>query len=387
MDPTQQTEPQEQPQSAPDAIQAAIEAYRSQAATPLELPTEAPAEQPRDEQGRFTAQEADEPAEDAPEGENAPADDTEATPEGDEPAEGEDGEPFVLQIQPRREGEEPVELELGDVDPATREVIQAALNDGLRRDEFRRQMEAVERQRSELAEFEERLSVDPVGVLAEHVPEDVRAQTVLALLARDAALLERVQDELLEWEGDERARELARVRMDREIDERRDLVRDDLRARREAQAHATQLAEAIQSLVPQGADEQDVADFLTDARDYVRGVLQTREVAPDEIPQLLERRTRRYFGPSAAGAPRAPAVKPGPQAGVARPGSPEAQALADRVQQAKQTGRRFVQASVRRAAAATSPAGAGSAPATSPKPPKGAGIKGAVEFYRQQGHL
>jgi hypothetical protein len=405
------TEVQQPDAPVVNPIAAAVAAFADKRDAPLETPSPA-VQWERDEKGRFKSpeeqaaeaatgeapadpfaaeleawqKEQNPDAENAPQTDEVPADDQEGAPEGDKPAEGEDGV-FAVEIRGRREGEEPITLELPGLDTQTQELVRAALNDGIRRDEFNRQQESLQRARQEIAEFEDTIAADPVGVALQFMRKEDRQNLVIALLAEDAELYDHIADETYGWEQDPRARELAAHKLRETRRTKTESTLEELRGRRQAQQHAENLWTAVTGLVPDGVDETDAIDFLADSRSYLQGLARERDLTVEEIPQLLERRVSRYFRGGAPAPANPPAPKPKAN-GVARPNGPEAEALQRQLAEAQATGRRFVQGSLRRKeAAASAPAGAGGAPTLSAKLPAGTGIKDAIAHFRKQGHV
>src|SRR5574341_300930 len=141
---------------------------------------------------------------------------------------------LIVEIPRRRQGDEPIKLAVEDKETAER--LRQAINGGLRRDELKRRMEAVERQRRELEGIidslprdpvhfyrrkveldllEQRLEIDPIGFLVERVKPEIQVGLAKHLLAVPEVFAA-VSQEIEDWRDETvRAQRLADLRAKR----------------------------------------------------------------------------------------------------------------------------------------------------------------------------
>lgn len=353
--------PAEQP-AKPTTIAGAVQAARDNLAA-----SQAAGDKPVVEEKPATEEkpiEVEKPVEGTPEVEK-PVE--EEKPEGgaeEEKPEGE-GKPaeFIAEIPGRRPGEEPIKLAVEDA--ATLERINQALKGGLRRDEFARSMEAVNRQREELDIVEQHLEIDPVGFLAERVKPEIQVELVRHLLSLPE-VFEKVTADLEEWQDPDKARarraELGKDRADRSRQTERELAQI-----REVREQGRKIRDTVEAIMPADMQEDEAAlfrdDCLTDVAAWCRANPKVARLRPEEVIGILERRLRHHgLTPESAlaglssGQPLRRATAAAPKKALA-PSTPD-------VPTALATGAKLKAASAdRREAAAIPGAGAGARPA------------------------
>lgn len=331
-----------------------------------EVPNEGEAEPGEEDEADEVAPTEDDETEDEAE---APDDESDEAPEG-----------VTVRLPGRGEGEE---LEIEVSDPETAERLRQVANDGMRRAEFNRRIGEVEQGRAELREVEELIQQDPVGFVTERLDASLREQVTTALLA-DPEIYERVAETLTGWDEDPSRRDADRYRIRAEQAERRDKLRTEQAEGRAVREHAHAVAAAVRELIPDDADDRTARDFYADAIGDLQRAARERDVAPADVPALLERRLRLYGLPATARDSLTAEHAPSAGDAAARPGGRKAPDPASRAATARATGKRFRQASARRRqVAATAPAGAGAPPLQQARAPKGTGVKGAVEHARK----
>jgi hypothetical protein len=337
-----------------------------------ENPLAALAEEPEDEgadEGGEGEPEAE--AEGAPEEPKA-AEEEEEEEETEEPEE-DGGQVEVVELPAFRDGQEPLPIEVSDPDAAER--LRALINNGMRREDYKRQMAAVEADRTELNFITSSLESDPVNFMAEHVKPDLRVQLARYLLATAseedyAAITEQADD----WASDPRERELAALKLDRERRKRQEEAVAVRRQEQEQQERAAAVVGAIQELVPDSFDEQQGNRFYRIAVDEIKDYARTHRLTtlePERVPVILEKAgILRMFGIKADAAKTAPGSASRARAETPAAGKPAA-APTDAKARAKAGEERMKKrAAARRAATAVAPTGSGAAPQRT-QPPRG----------------
>lgn len=270
--------------------------------------------------------------------------------------------PVTVVLPGLRNGEQPIEIDFPDQESADR--VRAAMNDGMRADELRRQVGKVDAQRQELDYIEDMIRVDPVGFVVERMPTNVRLELAMTILAEDGAL-EQVRPMLDKWAENDDARKIdrleaanVRVQSRSKIDENVSVMRQ-----QRAAVHAvTSTVDAMSSLVAPELQDQFVLDTLADMQSYAAQNPRVGRLQAPQIVKLLETRLRVYgLKPADALA----AIQSPPTRGLptAQPKGEAAQKIAAQVAAARQTGEDLrSRAAVRRAAASVPSPGAGGAP-------------------------
>jgi hypothetical protein len=256
----------------------------------------------------------------------------------------------------------------------------------------------IERAQEELAEFEDMISMDPVGFVTQHMPAQHRPLVALQLLldpqnlgAVQAYLADRatqlaatmgedgVPGSLAEILEDPRALRLLQSDMRAERGELEKQLRLQGEERKTLKVNAAKVREQIESLLP---TEITGEQRTTLYRDVVRDVKETaarlklKALKPEEVELLVVRRFAAYgLKPKAAAA-----GGPAPRNGAAPPsGAP------DRTQ-GRSAAELQAASATRRAAAAAAPAGVG-APASPPREPLApdATTSGVIEKLKAEG--
>lgn len=376
---------------APSSIQEASQRFRQQMAGVPDQPVgevtdtdpNAPSwERPRDPAtGQFTR--AEETA--TPDAAAAAApEEGELAPEAQGEAEAESPEPVVVTlpaIGDRGGQAEEVQIALDPADPQSAAIadrLRFLANNGMRRQEFERQMASVQTQRAELEDFVAEWETVPEAVIG-RMREDIQDRVFRALLP---LYIER-QPQLIEaWYNDESARRLGVA------DLKTQTVEDarTLEQARQARARGREVQAAVEQLIPSAASEEDVADFRADALRYLADLDRRGEpVTKENVRDLLASRLRRYgfsepAGPGSESVAAATPKKPAPV--IARPVGD----TAERLKAARNTPARLQELKATQAAAAkTPPAGQGAAPAQPLRPPPNLTITEASKWYRKHG--
>lgn len=253
-------------------------------------------------------------------------------------------EELAVTLPPRRDGEEPLAFQA-----QTREQAEALrrLNNGYLRGEQAREVQAqAQAQLAELQAFEQRLTADPVGVLLERVPQQVRANLVEALIATDFETVKPVIDKLY---GNPEAQALARASI---TDKRTEYGQQVAQARTQAEYNAA-IEHSVGSLIPDHASQEDAVLFARLAHSQLVAIDSAAPgtVTPESVSEHLGSIAARFFGAPAAEpsgrTTEAPAPAPQPPAVPAPVAPVSPQTL-----------------TARAAARAIAPQGAGAAPAT-----------------------
>lgn len=319
-----------------------------------------------------------------------------ATPEAAAAAEGAEGagaddDPLLtIELVPRR-GQDPITIKVEDRETA--EALRATRNLAGRAEQAEEQLGTLRQQAVEIEAFEHLLEVDPVGTLIDklHPRHHVTlAEHVLAQLPPEA--FEAVRARLNGWEESPDRREADAARFENTRIKTRGEVQQKIAVREHKRAvvdRITQNVQLLEELVSPEIARQFRSDALGDLAAYIRENRVPGHVAPERFPEILATRLRLYgITPDQARAAlttdaRTPHPSPRP-----RPKGPAAEALAasQAAQGSTANGQQFIKASrVRKVAAAGAP-GAG-APVTVPagaRPPKGTGVKGTINWLRQQ---
>jgi hypothetical protein len=303
--------------------------------------------------------------------------------EGEKPeAEAEKTE-FIAEFPGRKPGDEPIKLAVEDAE--TLERVNQAIKGGLRRDEFNRSMEAVNRQREELDIVEQHLEIDPIGFLSERVKPEIQVELVRHLLSLPD-VFEAVTADLEEWQDpDKLARgraELGKARSDRSRQTERELGQ--IRAVRE---QGRKIRDTVEAIIPADMSEEEAAlfrdDSLTDVAAWCRANPKVARLRPEEVIGILERRLRHHGLTPESALAGLSSGQPLRRATAAAPQKAPAPSIPD-VPTALATGAKLKQASLaRREAAAVPGAGAGARPTTIEAPAQ-QGVKERLAWLRKK---
>lgn len=246
-------------------------------------------------------------------------------------------------------------------DPEVAEAVRHLVNNGMRREEFKRRMESVEQKESEQRELVARIQYAPESIVDALSPEN-RARFASYLLAQD---FDRLLPMLQSWAENDITRQQALLYSQQQAFTSRQQFESAVATQRQER----QIMRAVENLIPDHATPADADDFRQAAIARLTAVTQQGgDVRPETVAQHLDRDVRRFgFLPPADPDPsRTPSLVPTQPAPSARsaPAPADVKARADATQQ------RLAQvAKQRQAAAPIAPRGAGAAPATTiPRP-------------------
>ena len=349
--------------TAPSSIAEASKALREKALA-----------QPRDEAGKFVAPVDGEPVDGAaPAPESQPESEV-AAPDASEPIE---PAVFVLKGDAQR-GEADIELDISGLPPEVVERLTQSEKRGMKRREYDAQMAKVDKLRADLDAFETEISVDPVGVVLNHLAPAKRLDMSEVLLLEHWDALAPLIESL--WQ-DEAGRMRRLTDLKTGVQSRRAEVATTVQATRAA----TAVKAAVAALVPESADDGTASEFYATSIALLQNAITRGEsVAPDSVPTLLAAHRRRFFAADAGTTANTPparpklAVKAAPspvtRAAVAAP-SPSTVLSQDAVR---------AQTLARSAALATAKSGVGAGAVERPGPGPNATVKEASAFLRAQ---
>lgn len=360
--------------------------------------------QGRDEHGRFVPKEpphevgdvreavdADSPdpaLQDQEEPQEEPQEDAEVHPEADTadapPEDGEAPEPTVetdeegwltAELPPRREGEAPVVIETDDPEIAKR--IGQLRAGYMRGSEFRRRMEQLQYERTDLQARLEMLQADPASYITHQAEPETRRDIALALLA-DEQIYGQVAEKLEEWSVNPELREAERARIERDQYKRQIEAMRQREHQEIVTTEARKARETVYSCIPDDVDDaladRFVNDCITDIQRFASR--SERQVTAQDVPQIIAERLRLYepygFRATAPGAPNGSTRRP-----AKRPSAPK-NGTAPR-----DTGKEVRDARARMRTVAATPAGTGGGTAaTSLRPPPGTRLEDAFKYAR-----
>lgn len=288
-------------------------------------------------------------------------------------------EPQPVTVTLKSRSGEDVEIEVTDERVA--EALRANAKDGMRGEEYRKKMQAVEEHLAEKRAFETMIETNPEGLILQHLPHDKQVSLAVALVAKhwDAIAPNLVK---FDTEPASRISEAANAEI-RMRDQQRDYEKLTTQ-----QKYAVQLESAARSLIPEHIADDVAEQFLADAaRDLGAAVNQRGMLPIDDVKSVLSRRLALYgFDKPASGAASSapvPLKRPIARA-VSRPNQATTAATATVTAGANAgaTVRRAVTA--QRVAAAVPPAGAGAATVKAPLVPQNADVKQASQVLRKQ---
>ena len=279
---------------------------------------------------------------------------------------------FVLKGDPQR-GESDIELDITGLPPEVVERLEQNEKRGMKRREYEAQMARVDKMRADLDAFETEISVDPVGVVLNHLAPAKRTDLAAVLLLEQWDTFAPMIEQL--WQ-DEAGRMRRLNDLKNGVQSRRAEVATTVQATRAA----TAVRSAVASMVPDTADEATAAEFYHTSIALLQNALARGEqVAPESVPTLLAAHRRRFFTADAAATTTPPtrpklAVRSAPSS--TKPAGSPVTVLAQDAFRA--------QTLARQAALATAGAGAGAGAVQRPGPPENATIEQASAFLRAQ---
>lgn len=272
---------------------------------------------------------------------------------------------FTLTLPAVRSGQEARDIPIDGLDQDAVERLQSLVNDGMRRDEFTRQMRTVESQREELSFVEDIMKADPAGFLIEHIPADVQLEVGLAILGQPG-MLEQAVAIIEKWNENPQQREIDLLRAQQARSENREKVKETVEAsssQRAAVRAVFAAADAMATAVAPELREQFVDDVAAEIQRYANQNGAAPKLTPEQFVQVVGKRVQLYgLTPEQA---LAALKSPGRAASLptARPSGEAATRIAAQVAAARTTGERLTAgAAVRRAAAVVPAPGTGAAP-------------------------
>jgi hypothetical protein len=328
--------------------------------------------QPRNPDGTFTTPEGTPPVTEA-----TPAAPTAPESEAPAPEPVVEAEPavFVLKGDQQR-GESDIELDITGLPPEV--VARLELNEtrGMKRKEYESAMARVEKLRGDLDAFETEISVDPVGVVLNHLAPAKRLDMSEVLLLEHWDALAPLIESL--WQ-DEAGRMRRLTDLKTGVQSRRTEVATTVQAARAA----TAVKSAVAALVPETADESTAAEFYATSIALLQNALSRGEtVAPDAVPTLLAAHRRRFFAADAVEPANTPPARP--KLAVRSAPSPTRAAVTPSPTTVLSQDAIRAQTLARTAALATAHAGAGAGAVERPGPGANATIEEASRFLRAQ---
>jgi len=303
-----------------------------------------------------------------------------------EEAEEEPDAALVVQLAPRREGEEPLEIVCANQETADR--LRMSIKNGMRRDRYFAALTELNTKREELASLEDKIIANPVLFVVKSVGERFHVDIALHLLSLPG-VWEKVAPLLEGWDYEDK-RSRAMLELERNRNAATSEWHRDLKGMQSSREQARIINESLEKLIPDVMDDDEAALLITDLRRDTAEYVETNKVAnlhPRDLPRILERRLKQYGiersdaeaalsveGPPPVRVKTAPSAAAKP---AGRKSPPDAAA-------ARETGAKLTQqVENRRAAAAVPGAGAGTTPAA-PALPTGQTIRERVQTLRQR---
>lgn len=319
--------------------------------------------------------------------ETATAEATAETAEGAEAVEGEaatgeeaaeERKPVLVSLPSGKDGEPEIEIALdGENAERIAERIAFLKNNGMRKQEFQKRLDAVERREGEVEQFVAAMETVPEMIVGNLNPA-IRDRIFRALLPQ---YIEQSPELIEQWYNDPAARRLGLA----ELRESTVEGREQLSQRTTAAERARSVVKAVENLIPAHASDQDAEDFRADSLRYLAS-LRPEAVTPENVGEHLARYRHRYgFDRDASGAGTAGAVATGTPHKLTATASPVGDA-ALRLRAAQAASARLKEAQATRdAAAKLAREGAGAQPAARPAPPPNLNIQQAGKWLRQNG--
>lgn len=327
------------------------------------------------------APDAEPEAEEEAEAEQAP----ETEPEGGESAPAED---LLVTLPAVRDGQEPLELEVGDKETAER--LRAVTKGALRKDTFHRAMQDVEARSDEIRQAEDEIEIDPTNFVFGRLPEDSHVALARELLTQPK-VFEALKGDLETWLQDEgAARESARLALKEQRTDRLGMSQAEVQARRDGRAAGREIRNAVTRMIPEEIEDGTATalfdDLMRDLRDHAIAH-PDKLLRPADVGPILERRLRLYgvdvkSAIAAATATDTPPVPSRVPRSPTKPAAPAPQKPDEAA--ARAAGQKLVaQAKARKAGARVPGTGAGS-PAAGPALPPNQGIKARTAMLRER---
>ena len=345
-----------------------------------------PAGQPRDEQGRVAPKEAAHGAQEGEEGEGA----TEEQGDGEEAPQA-----FAVALMPRRDGEDPLELELtpeqieklGGPEDA-REWLDRTRNGVMRRAQVLEERRGLEQLRAEVQGEREQFYADleddqrAQDLIVNHLRPEVQEGVLEALVASvPQETFERIVDRVLEFNRDPRERELAALKRrvpreepkPEETSTRPEKVAD---LPPEIRQRSTAILDAVAGLAPESMPDDKFGAYYQDA---VKGLVTYTElngddITPDDALEVLKGLgvLRKHGLSLPGGSDPAPASRTGRQS---PPGSDQEEDAGSRFKERIQA---------RKNASAVTPAGQAAALSGGGSAPQGRTVEERMKWFKKE---
>lgn len=208
-------------------------------------------------------------------------------------------EPAVEMVKVSLPGSRPDQDDELEVDPKTAETLQRLKKGYLRGEQVQQERAALSQQRAEVNDLLDRIEFDPVGLMREHVSDDVKPDLVLQVLADPAILGQKV------WLGKEEVsvRDALMLLLDEndskwvrpELEKKGFQLKEDLRVRAEKRTNDRRTADAIERSVeaclPESMEDAQRELFRSDAlRDLAQMMRDGVRLTPTNLPLALEAR-------------------------------------------------------------------------------------------------
>lgn len=300
-------------------------------------------------------------------GTEKPADAAAATPD-----------PIVVKI-PQGANEPDLEIEVPDQAVADR--INELRNDGLRKAEFTRRLEAIESRELDMRTQEAVLERSPESFVVERLKPEARVEIAKAILA---AHWDDLMPTLIDYANEQTGAGTRKLAL-ADFKEKAIASKQAMESERSNQRAAQVIIRAVQRLIPEDAPEDTVRRFIrvadAELSEKIRGGTQvTADNVKDHLSPVL--RDFRFDEASRASSTApAPAKRPAAAASTATPPAPGASSTRTTTQRSEEQQRKI--ATQRATARRVAPAGAGGIPAQPVQIPKGTTLKDAFKFVRE----
>jgi len=279
----------------------------------------------------------------------------------------------------RREGE----TSRVRVHPEDEQIVRMLKNNGLRREEYNRQLGSLREQQVEVEEFVTRVQTDPVGLFIDNANPQTKEALVREVLLNEPELREKVSEELLDFDTNPATFQKAqaeakalRLERQQELYQRQSEIRA-------AEAQAARVIQAVNQLIPGNAPEEDADAFFRDSMQYLEYVANKHgadQVTEQAVPELLRDRLRRY-GLDKAEDAAGDESEDG--ASDAKKGSRSKTATLEDAKEGQE--KVAAKSKKRKKVVAAAPAGAGAKSSTGIKPPKGQTVSERLKWAREKG--
>lgn len=302
--------------------------------------------------------------------------------EGETPPE---PEMFRVSLPGRREGDEPLEIDLENVDPEVQEGFRRLMNEGMRREQFETAMGDARALHADVQDMLIAMDADPINFVQERTTPEIREQLAFHILS-DPEIYEKVIPEIARWDNSPDVREAAQARLERDRVLSQRHAEEALQAKAARRENAKQVHEHIQGMVPETAPEHIRELFMDQAVRVISTYtaqhnLQSLDV--NQIEPILRQSSTVLRLLEAQGGPVVPTPNP-TEPSSPGPATPAAPGMS--LREATETAERFRKTSAqKRQATAVAPPGAGPAPTQPPPMPEEAqrSVKESIKWYKR----